>query len=110
MMSVFKQSELGIRFRPGGGVNAQKAHQRSGLPIPAEQRANFLKQFGIQLRGAWKGMSPGQRSEVCITQLQLERASRQLLLAEPAAYHFAKARERGFQHRPVRSILAKGMF
>ena len=57
LVAVFaKQVHLLFAFAPAGGVNSQQAHGGAGLPVGAEQLADFVAELGIQLGGAGHGM------------------------------------------------------
>ena len=103
LMAVFaEQVHLLAAVGPPGDVNAEQPYGGAGLPVAAEELADFLVDFGVELRGARHRMGARNGGEVRVAQFELDGARLQRVLAQAASHHFGEPRQGGFDLRPGR--------
>ena len=71
----FEQIDLrGLRTRRSDACTPSRRTCASLLPVLAEQRADLLEDFGVELGGARQGVGAGDGREVLVAQLELDGA------------------------------------
>src|SRR5437588_4745112 len=83
---------------------SQQANLYAPLPVFAEQRADLLEDFRIELRRGRESVGTRQRGEVFVSQLELNSAGVEVGLAQAASNHFRQAHQSGLDLGGVRGV------
>ena len=87
---AFQQVDLiGLRCELGG-LHSEKANRGTPFPILAEQSADLLEDFCVELGRCWERMGAGQGREVFVAKFELNRARVELGFAQTAGRPFRK--------------------
>src|SRR5258708_30997476 len=90
-------------------MHSEESNVRSLLPVFAEQSADLLEDFRIELRRGRESVGTRQRGEVFVSQLELNGAGVEVGLAQAASNHLRQAHESGFDLSWIRSVFVVGV-